>query len=80
MCEWEDVEADEMWSFVEKKSEQRWLWHAIVGVASQNENHQTGEILAYIFGTHQDRAFIQLKSLLEPFGHYAILYRCLGSL
>jgi insertion element IS1 protein InsB len=49
-----------MWSFVEKKAEQRWLWHAI--------DHQTGEVLAYVFGTRQDRAFIQLKGLLEPFG------------
>ena len=57
-----------MWSFVEKKAKQRWLWHAIVGVASQNENHQTGEVLACVFGTHQDEAFIQLKDLLEPFG------------
>jgi insertion element IS1 protein InsB len=45
-----------MWSFVDKKAEQRWLWHAIVGVASQNENRHTGEVLAYVFGTHQDEA------------------------
>lgn len=23
------VEADEMWSFVQSKKQQRWLWHAI---------------------------------------------------
>ena len=25
----EDTELDEMWSFVAKKKNQRWLWHAI---------------------------------------------------
>ena len=34
----EEAEVDEMWSFVESKSQQRWLWHAI--------NHRTGQILA----------------------------------
>jgi insertion element IS1 protein InsB len=40
LCQWEDVEAeaDEMWSYVQRKSQQRWLWHVI--------NHQTGAILA----------------------------------
>jgi insertion element IS1 protein InsB len=33
-----EVEADEMWSFVQS----RWLWHAI--------DHATGETLAYILG------------------------------
>lgn len=62
LCQWEDVEAevDEMWSFVGSKQQQRWLWHAI--------DHQTGEILAYVLSNHQDRAFLELKALLEPFG------------
>ena len=34
----EEAEMDEMWSFVGKKEDQRWLWHAI--------DHQTGEVLA----------------------------------
>ena len=34
------VEADELWSFVKKKKNQRWLWYAI--------NHDTGEILGGI--------------------------------
>jgi insertion element IS1 protein InsB len=55
-----EAEVDEMWSFVESKAQQRWLWWAI--------NHETGEVLAYVFGTHEDEAFLQLKALLEPFG------------
>jgi insertion element IS1 protein InsB len=49
-----------MWSFVQKKAQQRWLWHAI--------DHDSGEILAYVLAPHEDAAFIQLKVLLEPFG------------
>jgi len=62
LCQWEDLEAelDEMWSFVNSKKEQRWLWHAI--------NHDTGEILAYVLSGHKDEAFVRLKELLEPFG------------
>jgi insertion element IS1 protein InsB len=55
-----EAEADEMWSFVESKLQQRWLWHAI--------DHHSGEILAYILATHEDEAFVKLKDLLEPFG------------
>lgn len=49
-----------MWSFVESKTQQRWLWHAI--------DHQSGEILAYVLASHEDEAFLKLKRLLEPFG------------
>ena len=49
-----------MWSFVGSKSNQRWLWHAI--------DHKTGNVLAYVFGSRKDEVFIELKSLLEPFG------------
>jgi insertion element IS1 protein InsB len=56
----EEAEIDEMWSFVGKKSQQRWLWHAI--------DHQTGVVLAYVLGTHQDEVFLQLKALLAPLG------------
>ena len=56
----ENVEADEMWSFVQKKSNQRWLWHAI--------DHDSGKILAYVFGTRQDKVFRKLKSMLNLFG------------
>ena len=55
-----EAEVDEMWSFVGKKGNQRWLWHAI--------DHQTRKVLAYVFGRRQDEVFLQLKALLEPFG------------
>ncbi len=60
----EDSELDEMWSFVGKKSNQRWLWHAI--------DRATGKVLAYVFGRRKDEVFLKLKKLLEPFGiqHY----------
>ena len=62
LCQWEDIEAqaDEMWSFVRSKQQERWLWHAI--------DHHTGEVLAYVLSNHQDSAFLELKALLEPFG------------
>ena len=43
-----------------KKSQQRWLWHAI--------DHSTGQILAYTFGTRQDRVFQEWQARLAPFG------------
>ncbi len=56
----EESELDEMWSYVGKKSNPRWLWHAI--------DRKTGQVLAYVFGHRKDEVFLQLKSLLEPFG------------
>jgi insertion element IS1 protein InsB len=56
----EEAEADEMWSFVQSKKQQRWLWHAI--------DHQTGQVLAYVLADHKDQALVELKALLEPFG------------
>jgi len=53
-------ELDEMWSYVGKKANQRWLWHAI--------DHYTGKVLAYVFGERKDDVFLRLKALLEPFG------------
>lgn len=55
-----EAEVDEMWSFVQQKKAQRWLWHAI--------DHHTGKVLAYVFGRRQDTVFLKLKALLEPFG------------
>jgi IS1 family transposase len=52
------ADVDDMWSFVGKKQEQRWLWHAI--------DHRTGEVLAYVFGRRQDAVCLRLKALLEP--------------
>jgi insertion element IS1 protein InsB len=56
----DEAEVDEMWSFVGKKKEPRWLWHAL--------DHQTGKVLAYVFGRRKDEVFLQLKALLTPFG------------
>jgi IS1 family transposase/transposase-like protein len=59
-----EAEMDEMWSYVARKSNPRWLWHAI--------DHQTGKVLAYVFGRRKDEVFLKLKALLDPFGltHY----------
>jgi len=54
------AEVDEMWSFVGKKQAPRWLWHAL--------DHCTGKVLAYVFGRREDQAFLELKTLLIPFG------------
>ena len=51
---------DERWSFVGKKKEPRWLWHAL--------DHHTGQVLAYVGGRRKDAVFLQLKALLAPFG------------
>jgi insertion element IS1 protein InsB len=56
----EESELDEMWSYVSKKSNPRWLWHAI--------DRRSGKVLAYVFGRRKDEVFLQLKKLLEPFG------------
>jgi insertion element IS1 protein InsB len=49
-----------MWSFVQNKDNQRWLWLAI--------DHNTHTILAYTFGKRKDKVFKELKALLKPFG------------
>lgn len=59
-AEVEESELDEMWSYVSKKSNPRWLWHAI--------DRRTGQVLAYVFGRRKDEVLLQLKRLLEPFG------------
>jgi IS1 family transposase len=48
----DDVEVDEMWAFMGKKQDQRWLWHAI--------DHYTSNVLAYVFGRRKDEVFLQL--------------------
>jgi IS1 family transposase/transposase-like protein len=59
-----EAEMDEMWSFVGRKDNPRGLWHAI--------DHQTGKVLAYVFGRRKDEVFLKLQALLDPFGltHY----------
>jgi insertion element IS1 protein InsB len=56
----EAAEGDEMWSFVQSKAHQRWLWHAI--------DHLSGVVLAYALGSRADKVFVELKKLLKPFG------------
>jgi insertion element IS1 protein InsB len=56
----DEAKMDEMWSYVQRKEEPRWLWHAI--------DHRSGKVLAYVFGRRQDEVFLKLKALLEPFG------------
>ena len=68
----EEAESDEMWSFVGTKTAPRWLWHAI--------DHQTGKVLAYVFGRRKDKVFIQLKQVTAAVWHYPFLHRSLGSL
>jgi len=48
-----------MWSYVHDKGHQCWLWHAI--------DHQTGEVLAYTFGTREHHVLKELLLLLKPF-------------
>ena len=54
-----EVEMDEMWSFVHDKTQQYWLWWAI--------DHNTGEPLAYCFGTREHKYLGELLRLLKPF-------------
>ena len=56
----DEAEVDEMWSYVGRKKDQRWLWHAI--------DHRSGKVLAYVFERRQDEVFVKLKALLKPFG------------
>ncbi|MEP0914744.1 IS1 family transposase [Leptolyngbya sp. GB1-A1] len=55
-----ESELDEMWSFVQKKANQRWLGWAI--------DHHSRKVLAYGFGNQGDAVFKKLQMLLEPFG------------
>ena len=55
----EEAEMDEMWSFVGDKSHQCWLWWAI--------DHNTGEPLAFCFGTREHKYLDALLELLKPF-------------
>ena len=55
----EEAEMDEMWSFVGDKKHECWLWWAI--------DHNTGEPLAFCFGTREHKYLDELKKLLEPF-------------
>jgi insertion element IS1 protein InsB len=60
-----EAETDEMWSFVHDKSRQYWLWRTI--------DHNTGEPLAFYFGSREHQSLAELKKLLEDF-NTAIVY------
>ena len=55
----DEAELDEQWSFVGKKSNQRWLWLAI--------DHATNKILTFVFGRRKDTVFEKLKENLDLF-------------
>ena len=50
---------DEFWSFVQNKSNQRWTWYVI--------ERRSGCILAWHSGKRQDKDFLILWKLFEPF-------------
>ena len=56
----EAAELEEMWSFVQSKAHQRWLWQAI--------DHLTGVVLASALGSRADGVFVQFQKLRKPFG------------
>ena len=58
-CHVEEAELDEMWSFVQKKKNQRWLWIAI--------DHNTRKIVAFAFGRRIQTVFKKLRKLLKSF-------------
>lgn len=49
----QEVKMDEMWSYVENKQEQRWLWYAI--------EKESRKVLAYVLGKRDD-VFLKLKN------------------
>ena len=55
-----EAEMDERGRYGGRKDNRRWLWHGIA--------RETRKVLAYVVGERQDRVFLELKSLLEPFG------------
>jgi len=57
---------DEMWSFVHDKSQQYWLWWVI--------DHNTGEPLAYVFGTREHANLDELRNELNMFFDIKAIY------
>ena len=54
------VEADEQWSYVQKKRNRRWLWWV--------QDHDTGQVVAFVFGRRTNATFRRLLSLLDQVG------------
>jgi insertion element IS1 protein InsB len=69
------VEMDEQWSFYNDTFHQIWLWWAV--------DHESGEAIAFWFGTREHHHLDKLKELLSPLnigtvytdGHYAYFER-----
>ena len=53
------AEIDEFWSFVQKKSNQRWTWYAM--------ERNSGIILAWYNGKRGDEDFLELWKMLQQF-------------
>jgi insertion element IS1 protein InsB len=54
------LEADEIWSYGQKKGNPRWLWWV--------EDQATGEIVAFLFGRRTNASFRRLLKLLAESG------------
>lgn len=54
-----NVQADEQWSYVGNKANQRWLWYAI--------DAATGAILSFVLGPRKDAIFEKLYKNLKGF-------------
>jgi len=52
------VEMDEMWSYCHDKKQEVWLWWAI--------DYETGEVIAFWFGTREHKSLDKLMELLAP--------------
>jgi IS1 family transposase/transposase-like protein len=61
-----ESEMDEMWSFYGDKSHQIWLWWAI--------DHNTGEPLAFCFGTREHKYLDELRATLSSYFDIGIVY------
>ena len=68
----QEAELDEMWSYVGKKKNQRWLWHAI--------DRLTGLVLAYVFGRRKDDSISEIKEAIRTVWNPTLLYRRIRSL
>ena len=67
-----ETELDEMWSYVGKKANQRWLWHATSRI--------TGKVLAYTFGQRKDEVFLAPQKVIRAVWYSEVLYGWLGGL
>ena len=52
------AEADEQWSYVQKKQNQRWLWYIL--------EKSTRKVLAYVFGDRTDATYKKLVDIMPP--------------